>query len=77
MDLPGSFGRWLRARRCALDLTQDELARQVACSVVTIRKLEADERRPSRQITDRLADALAFPAAELRRRYISVTHIEL
>ncbi|HET9222398.1 MAG TPA: helix-turn-helix domain-containing protein, partial [Roseiflexaceae bacterium] len=58
MELETSFGRWLRARRRALDLTQDELARRVGCSVFTIRKIEADERRPSRQIAERLADSL-------------------
>src|SRR5262249_16012384 len=59
-----SFGRWLRARRRALNLTQDDLARQVGCSVVTIRKLEADERRPSRQIAERLADGLMVAASQ-------------
>ena len=29
MDMDTSFGRWLRARRRALDLTQDDLARRV------------------------------------------------
>src|SRR5689334_7304644 len=62
MDMHTSFGRWLRARRRALDLTQDDLARRVGCSVVTIRKIEADERRPSRQITERLVDSLRIPA---------------
>jgi predicted ATPase/DNA-binding XRE family transcriptional regulator len=64
MDLETSFGRWLRARRRALDLTQDDLARRVGCSTVTIRKLEADERRPSRQIAERLADGLKIMADE-------------
>jgi transcriptional regulator with XRE-family HTH domain len=36
-----SFGYWVRRRRKALDLTQEELARQVGCSPVTIRKIEA------------------------------------
>lgn len=54
-----SFGRWLKQRRKALDLTQDDLARQVGCSVVTIRKIEVDERRPSRQIAELLAQHLA------------------
>src|SRR5262245_56560991 len=62
MELETSFGRWLHARRRALDLTQDDLARRVGCSVVTIRKIEADERRPSRQIAERLADCLKIPA---------------
>ncbi|HEY0607784.1 MAG TPA: helix-turn-helix domain-containing protein [Herpetosiphonaceae bacterium] len=55
-----SFGRWLKQRRKALDLTQDDLARQVGCSVVTIRKIEVDERRPSRQIAELLALHLAI-----------------
>ncbi|MFL5803167.1 MAG: tetratricopeptide repeat protein [Roseiflexaceae bacterium] len=58
MDVETSFGRWLRARRRALDLTQGDLARRVGCSVVTIQKIEADERRPSRQIAERLVDGL-------------------
>jgi predicted ATPase/DNA-binding XRE family transcriptional regulator len=53
-----SFGDWLRQRRRALDLTQEELARQVGCSAITLRKLEAEERRPSKQIAERLADVL-------------------
>src|SRR5215467_10758148 len=59
-----SFGRWLRQRRKALDLTQPELAEQVACSVTTLQKIEADERRPSKQITERLADVLAISLEE-------------
>ena len=55
-----SFGEWLRQRRKALDLTQAELADQVGCSTVTIRKIEADERRPSKQISERMADVLAI-----------------
>jgi transcriptional regulator with XRE-family HTH domain len=64
MDLDASFGRWLHARRRALDLTQDELARQVGCSVETIRKIEAGERRPSRQIAERMATCLKIPLDE-------------
>src|SRR5687768_12242117 len=48
-----SFGRWLQRRRKALDLTQEELAQRVACAAETIRKIEADVRRPSRQIAER------------------------
>ena len=61
-----SFGYWLRRRRKALDLTQQALAQQVFCSGFTIRKIEADERRPSRWLADRLAAALAIPEAERR-----------
>jgi predicted ATPase/transcriptional regulator with XRE-family HTH domain len=58
MEGNASFGYWVRRRRKALDLTQDALARQVGCALSTIRKIEADERRPSRQIAERLADLL-------------------
>src|SRR5260221_958573 len=58
---PRSFGEWLRRQRRALDLTQEELARQVGCSAITLRKLEAEERRPSKQIAERLADVLQVP----------------
>jgi transcriptional regulator with XRE-family HTH domain len=50
-----SFGEWLRRRRRALDLTRDELALRVGCAVVTIKKIESDERRPSRQLAERPA----------------------
>ncbi len=53
-----SFGMWLRRRRKTLDMTQEDLARQVGISVTTVRKLEADERRPSRQVAQLLAEAL-------------------
>src|SRR5262245_15041281 len=55
MESDTSFGLWLRRRRKALDLTQDALAARVGCSVATIRKIEADERRPSHQIAEILA----------------------
>src|SRR5262245_13762389 len=75
MGIETSFGRWLRARRRALDLTQDDLARRVGCSLVTIRKLEAEERRPSRQIAERLADSLMV-AADQRAAVITLARSE-
>jgi predicted ATPase/transcriptional regulator with XRE-family HTH domain len=64
MDDIASFGYWVRRRRKALDLTQVALAQRLGCAEVTIRKIEQDERRPSREIADLLADNLAIPAAE-------------
>jgi predicted ATPase/DNA-binding CsgD family transcriptional regulator/DNA-binding XRE family transcriptional regulator len=64
MNTNGSFGDWLRQRRKALDLTQADLADQVGCSITTIRKIEADRRRPSRQISERMADVLAISAED-------------
>lgn len=57
-----SFGNWVKRRRKSLDLTQQELARKVGCSLATIVKIEADERRPSRQIANLLASHLEIPA---------------
>src|SRR5687767_10251343 len=59
-----SFGQWLRLKRKALDLTQDALADRVGCSVGMIRKIELEERRPSAQIVERLADIFTIPAQE-------------
>lgn len=61
METRDSFGYWVRRRRKALDLTQEELAQTVGCALVTLRKIEADERRPSPQMAERLAHCLAIP----------------
>ena len=57
-----SFGNWVRHRRKTLDLTQQELAARVKCSASLIFKIEADERRPSRQIAELMAEHLEIPA---------------
>ena len=59
-----SFGLRLRRLRRALDLTQEQLADAVSCSRYTIRKIESDERRPSRHLAQRLLQRLAVPGAE-------------
>src|SRR5688572_28560805 len=59
-----TFGDWIKQRRRALDLTQHQLAKQVACSVITIQKLEAGVRRPSQQMLRRLADCLQLSGNE-------------
>jgi transcriptional regulator with XRE-family HTH domain len=64
MDDQASFGYWVKRRRKALDLTQDELARRVGCALSTIRKIETDERRPSRQMAERLAELLELGVHE-------------
>lgn len=57
-----SFGNWIKRRRKALDMTQQELAQKVRCSVSLIFKMESDERRPSRQIAELLAEHLEIPS---------------
>lgn len=59
-----SFGYWVMRRRKALDLTRTDLAQWVSCSAETIKKIERDERRPSRQVAELLALALAVPENE-------------
>ena len=58
------FGGWVKRRRRALGLTQNDLAQQVACSHDLIKKIEAGTRRPSVQIARRLATFLEVPPAE-------------
>jgi predicted ATPase/class 3 adenylate cyclase len=71
-----SFGYWVRRRRKALDLTQAELAERVGCAEVTIRRIEADERRPSRQIAALLADHLQLDPQE-RSAFLQAARAEL
>src|SRR5689334_4569003 len=58
------FGRWLKQRRRALDLTQERLAQQVGCAVITLQKIEAGSLRPSTHIAERLAERLDVPPEE-------------
>jgi predicted ATPase/transcriptional regulator with XRE-family HTH domain len=59
-----TFGTWVRTRRRLLDLTQSELGERAGCSAAAIRKIEADERKPSRQLAGLLCRALDISAAE-------------
>ena len=59
-----TFGAWLKRRRRQLDLTQKGLAFNAGCSVGTIRKMESDERRPSRQLAGLLAVHLEIPSEQ-------------
>ncbi len=56
-----TFGQWVKRRRAALDLSRDNLAYLVGCAEETIRKIERDQRRPSRQIAELLAVHLQVP----------------
>src|SRR5690349_20397017 len=62
--VPESFGPWLKQRRDAAGLTQDDLAQAVACSTITLQKMEAGERRPSRQLALLLAARFQIPTDE-------------
>ncbi|MCI0555214.1 MAG: NB-ARC domain-containing protein, partial [Anaerolineae bacterium] len=51
----------MRHRRKTLDLTQPELAERLHCSVNTIKKLETNARRPSKQLAELLAVQFHIP----------------
>src|SRR5919109_2086199 len=59
-----SFGYWLKLRRKALDLTREALANRAGYSAETIRKIETEQRRPSPEMAERLADILNIPQDE-------------
>src|SRR5690349_17590244 len=59
-----SFGNWLKQRRREAGITRDELAERTACSSITLQKIEAEERRPSRQIALSLAQLFHVPPDE-------------
>lgn len=71
-----SFGYWVQQRRMALDLTRPELAQRVGCAAVTIKKIERDERRPSRQIAELLAHHLIIPDQD-RDKFVRVARGKL
>src|SRR5689334_9676740 len=75
MDEGQSFGRWLRHRRRELDLTQEELARQVGCAPITIRKIEGDEMRPSKQLAESLSGPLGI-SVDQREDFIRFARAE-
>ncbi len=58
------FGEWLKRQRKAGGLTQEQLADKVGCSAIAIRKFEAEERRPSEQIANRLVQIFEIPEKE-------------
>ena len=59
-----SFGYWLKLRRKALDLTREALAERAGYSAESIRKIETEQRRPSAEMAERLADILNIPQEE-------------
>jgi predicted ATPase/transcriptional regulator with XRE-family HTH domain len=64
MPSEATLGAWVKRRRKTLGLTQEELAELVACSTSALKKIEANQRRPSRQLALLLAHHLQIPTAE-------------
>src|SRR5688572_7302409 len=59
-----TFGSWIKQRRKSLDLTQNDLAARVACSPETIKKIESQQRQPSKQLAELLLHALKIESSE-------------
>src|SRR4030095_5410302 len=59
-----SFGYWLKLKRKGLNLTREEFAERVGYSAATIRKIEDEERHPSAQVAERLAEFFKIPQNE-------------
>jgi len=64
MNTLRSFGHWLKQQRRARGLTQREFGQRVYCAEITIRKIEADDLRPSKQLAHAFLIALDTPRAE-------------
>ncbi len=72
---PVSFGYWLKLRRKALGLTQNELATRASCSLFSMWKFELGERRPSKQLAALLAHVLEIPPQD-RSTFVKVARGE-
>ncbi len=64
-----TFGYWLQHQRRSMHLTQRQLGALAGCSDAMIRKIEADERSPSIEIVQALANALGIPEGD-RRNFV-------
>lgn len=66
--MPGSkymdIGTWVKQLRKNLDLTQVKLAEKIHCSPATIKKLEQNKYRPSKDLAERLIQHLHVPFEE-------------
>lgn len=58
-----TFGQWLKHQRKSQGYTQSALAEDINCAVVTLRKIESDDLRPSQDLVLRILAELKVPAA--------------
>ena len=72
-DIP--FGQLAKQLRRDCDFTQEDFAEQVGCSVETIGKIERGERRPSKQVAERMALVLEL-APEDRAAFIRAARLQ-
>lgn len=71
--LEEAFTRAIRERRIALELTQAQLAQQVGCAVVTLKRIETGSLRPSRELAERILRMLDI-APDQRAELLRLLH---
>ncbi len=59
-----TFGQWIKELRAQHELTQERLAERVGCATSTLRSFEQGARRPSREMSERIADVLEIPSEQ-------------
>ncbi|HUO05219.1 MAG TPA: helix-turn-helix domain-containing protein [Candidatus Binataceae bacterium] len=65
MTTKAGFGPLIRDRRCALKLTQEEIAQRIGTSAPYIGHLEAGKRHPSDETLAKLSEVLGIDPHEL------------
>src|SRR3954470_24261045 len=58
------FGQRVRQHRRELDLTQEDFAQRVGIATETVSKIERGERRPSKNVAERMAQVLELSAED-------------
>ena len=59
-----TFGKWLRQQRRTMDLTQEAFADQVGCARITLRRIESDALKPSKELALILLEKVGIPKSE-------------
>ncbi len=59
-----TFGKWLRQQRRTLDLTQETFADQIGCARITLRRIESDALKPSKELALILLEKVGVPRSE-------------
>ncbi len=59
-----TFGKWLRQQRRTLDFTQEAFSDQVGCARITLRRIESDALKPSKELALILLEKVGIPKSE-------------
>lgn len=71
MDFRRTFARYLKSERLRRNMSQAEFARLLNCSQATVAYYESARHLPSREVAERISEALRDPdTAVLRAGYI-------